>query len=65
MPADLTKAHTTLDRAVDACYRPQKFTSDRERVEFLFDLYEKLSAPLTAEERPTRRRKNTTPGDDA
>jgi hypothetical protein len=48
-------AHTTLDRAVDACYRREKFTS--ERVEFLFTLYEKLATPLTAEERPTRRSK--------
>jgi len=47
MPANLTKAHADLDRAVDACYRPKPFASDRERVEFLFALYEKLTAPLT------------------
>jgi hypothetical protein len=60
MPANLTKAHADLDRAVDACYRPKPFTSDRERVEFLFALYEKLTAPLTAgvsEPRSRRRRK--------
>ena len=61
MPADLTKAHATLDRAVDLCYRPKKFESDRERVEFLFELYEKLSAPLTAAEKPARRRKTSDP----
>jgi len=33
---------------VDACYRVKPFDSDRERVEFLFALYEKLTAPLTA-----------------
>jgi hypothetical protein len=32
--------------AVDKCYRPEPFHSDRERVEFLFALYEKLTAPL-------------------
>ncbi|MSQ97046.1 MAG: DNA methylase [Gemmataceae bacterium] len=48
MPANLTKAHADLDRAVDACYRAKPFESDRERVEFLFALYEKLTAPLTA-----------------
>jgi len=45
----LTKAHADLDRAVDACYR--------ERVEFLFALYEKLTAPLTAGlKEPNRKR---------
>jgi hypothetical protein len=42
----LAKAHAELDRTVDLCYRPEKFDSDRQRVEFLFALYEKLTAPL-------------------
>jgi hypothetical protein len=46
MPPELLKAHTELDRAVEKCYRPEPFHSDRERVEFLFYLYEKLTAPL-------------------
>jgi len=36
MPPDLVKAHAALDRAVDLCYRPQPFTSERQRVEYLF-----------------------------
>ena len=48
MPANLTKAHADLDHAVESCYRQKPFESDRERVEFLFALYEKLTAPLTA-----------------
>lgn len=32
--------------ALDLCYRPQPFQSDRHRVEHLFALYEKLIAPL-------------------
>ena len=40
------KAHADLDRAVDQCYRQQPFTSDRQRVEFLFALYERFTAPL-------------------
>jgi len=48
MPAALAKAHAELDRAVEACYRPKAFANDRERVEFLFGLYEKMTAPLTA-----------------
>ncbi|MCE9545883.1 MAG: class I SAM-dependent DNA methyltransferase [Planctomycetia bacterium] len=48
MPAKLVKAHTQLDRAVELCYRAKPFATDRERVEFLFGLYEKLTSPLTA-----------------
>ena len=46
MPSDLVKAHGGLDRAVDRCYRAAPFTSDRQRVEFLFALYEALAVPL-------------------
>ncbi len=57
MPAELAKAHATLDRAVEKCYRPAPFHSDRERVEHLFRLYEQLTAPLlpaTPKTRPRR-----------
>ncbi len=46
MPPALAKAHAALDRAVDKCYRAEAFTSERQRVEYLFSLYEKLTAPL-------------------
>jgi hypothetical protein len=46
MPPALAKAHGDLDRAVDLCYRPQPFENDRQRVEHLFALYEKLTTPL-------------------
>jgi hypothetical protein len=46
MPPALAQAHAALDRAVDLCYRPEKFDTDRQRVEYLFALYEKLTAPL-------------------
>ncbi len=58
MPPALTKAHAELDRAVEKCYRKEPFKSDRERVEFLFALYEKLANPLTADV-PKKRRKKT------
>jgi hypothetical protein len=45
MPAPLAKAHTELDRAVDRCYRDTQFKSDRDRVEHLFNLFEKLTSP--------------------
>jgi hypothetical protein len=56
MPPELVKAHQHLDRAVEKCYRPEPFDSDRERVEFLFALYEQLTAPLLPASTPTRRR---------
>jgi hypothetical protein len=33
---------------LDRCYRPEPFPSDRHRVEYLFALYEQLTAPLVA-----------------
>ncbi len=50
MPAELRNAHRALDRAVDRRYRKEAFTSDRDRVEHLFDMYERLTAPLGAPE---------------
>ena len=48
MPPAQVKAHAELDRAVDLCYRPQPFTSERQRVEYLFGHYGQLTAPLLA-----------------
>jgi hypothetical protein len=46
MPPDLVKAHQQLDKAVDLCYRPQAFVSELARIEFLFGLYEQITAPM-------------------
>jgi hypothetical protein len=43
MPAQLTKAHAALDKAVDTCYRSQPFTNELNRMQFLFALYEELT----------------------
>ena len=51
MPPALSKAHQVLDKAVDACYRPQPFTSDANRMEFLFALYEQYTAGLFVKEK--------------
>ena len=56
MPPALVKAHAELDRAVDLCYRPQPFQNDRQRVEHLFALYEKLTAPLIPVPKKGRRK---------
>ena len=54
MPPDLVKAHQTLDKAVDLCYRPQVFINELNRIEFLFSLYETLNTPLL---KPTKKQK--------
>ena len=59
MPRDLLRAHTELDRAVEKCYHAEAFHSDRERVEHLFSLYEKLTAPLLPATQRTRGRRST------
>ena len=57
MPINLRKAHRALDRAVDRLYRRSPFSSDRERVEHLLDLYEKMMVPLAARATPQQRRR--------
>jgi predicted nucleotidyltransferase len=56
MPPALVKAHNELDKAVDLAYRPQAFTSDANRMEFLFDLYEKYTAGLFAVDKKSKKR---------
>lgn len=46
MPPALVKAHNELDKAVDLAYRPAAFTSEGNRMEFLFGLYDKYNAEL-------------------
>jgi type II restriction/modification system DNA methylase subunit YeeA len=48
MPPDLVKAHKALDKAVDLCYRPQAFTNERARIEFLFRLFSEYVTPIQA-----------------
>ena len=58
MPGPLLQAHQALDRAVDRCYRPEPFPSDRHRVEYLFALYEQITGPLVAAAKPARKRRS-------
>ena len=46
MPPRLRKAHEALDGAVDKLYRRSAFRFERERVEHLFQLFEKAAAPM-------------------
>ena len=59
MPPNLRKAHTILDHTVDRLYRRSGFASERERVEHLFGLYEKMQAPLKAGMKAKRRRRRS------
>ena len=60
--ADAIYEKGELDRAVDRLYRRARFTSERERVEYLFALYERLQAPLTAKAAGKGRRRPRTRG---
>lgn len=57
MPPILVKAHQALDRAVDAAYDKTAFNSEAERVAFLFERYQQLTAPLAnaVKGKPSRR----------
>jgi hypothetical protein len=52
MPPALLKAHQKLDAAVDAAYvasgGKKTYASDTERVEFLFELYQRITSFLPA-----------------
>ena len=57
MPPALRRAHRALDRAVDRLYRSRGFSSERERVEHLFMLYEKMRVPLGVGVKKLKRRR--------
>ena len=61
MPPNLRRAHQRLDRAVDRLYRAKAFSTERERIEHLFMLYEKTCAPMEAMMKPKSRRKRLRP----
>jgi hypothetical protein len=54
MPVVLQKAHNDLDKAVDLAYRSQPFTSEANRMVFLFELYEKYTADLFTVDKKTK-----------
>lgn len=50
MPEGLREAHRLNDEEVERCYRKKPFTSDEERLEYLFKLYEKMIGEESAKE---------------
>jgi len=59
MPPNLIKAHIELDKAVDLAYRNVAFTSEANRMVYLFELYEKYTADLFTTQKP--KKKNNKP----
>ncbi|MFV8323915.1 DNA methyltransferase [Flavobacterium sp. LS2R12] len=57
MPHALVKAHNELDKAVDAAYSKQTFSSEAKRMEFLFELYEKYTAGMFVKEKVKKLKK--------
>ena len=55
MPPELVKAHQALDKAVDLCYRPQAFINETKRIEFLFELYDKMVSGMFGEKKKGKR----------
>lgn len=56
MPPDLVNAHQDLDKFVDNCYRAQPFETEMQRIEFLFELYQKYTQPLFGGEKKKGKR---------
>jgi hypothetical protein len=56
MKPELRRAHRALDASVDSLYRSTRFHGDRERVEHLFTMYERLLSPLIAAPKQRRTR---------
>lgn len=46
MPSKLIEAHQELNNSVDLCYRPQAFSNENARIEYLFKLYNQYSKSL-------------------
>lgn len=57
MPKGLRQAHEDLDKAVEQCYRLQPFTSNTERLEYLFKMYEEITKRGTLFEKQKKPRK--------
>jgi hypothetical protein len=52
----LVKTHQELDKAVDLHYRSQPFPNETKRIEFLFELYEKYTKPLLAQNKVKKKK---------
>lgn len=60
MPSVLLKTHQVLDKAVDKTYRRATFKDEKERIEYLFQLYQKLTKPLLTTSKARARKREKT-----
>jgi hypothetical protein len=58
MLPELLKAHQVLDRAVDVAYSKSAFKTEAERVAFLFECYQQLTALIALAEKPLKKKTN-------
>jgi len=58
MPPKLYDAHKELDKAVDLVFRSQPFNNEAQRMEFLFELYEKYTSDLFSTKTLPKRKSN-------
>lgn len=54
MPKDLKKVHRELDEAIERIYRLSPFTSDAERLEYLFKMYDEMTKRDTLFAKPKK-----------
>jgi hypothetical protein len=59
MPIRLLRAHQELDKAVDLAYRSKIFTSEAQKMEYLFELYERYNADLFTKEKAKKSKKTS------
>jgi hypothetical protein len=57
MPPSLINAHQALDKAVDLAYRTKGFNIEGERLECLFELFDRFNADLFTKEKVRSRNK--------
>src|ERR1035437_6535893 len=46
---------STLDKAVDLCYRPQPFINKTKRIEFFFELYDRYTGGMFVKEKKKKK----------
>jgi hypothetical protein len=55
MPISWNEIKDRAVKSVDAAYGKRKFSGDRDRVTFLFELYQQLVSPLSAKKNLRRK----------
>ena len=48
MPLDLQSAHESFDNILEECYMEGGFSSDEDRLEFMFNMYVNMTGGINA-----------------